>query len=278
MRDEKSNFERRNGEKSMELNYTLKVIHPEQEAALFHPHIELIFVMKGIIKVSLEDKETEISQNEFFLINFGEKRKITGTQDAVIALLEFDYVPFLEICGRTHVIFSCDTSHDKTKSHYNLNKYFRTLLHAYLIGGCILEEKSAFYALINTLFLEYTSTEHVNNSKASFGMEEVLLYLHIHFKEHISLQEICDKFHYSVSTFTRNFRKMTGENLIQYINELRVYRAAELLDQTENSITWIALECGFSELAVFNKTFRKYYDCAPGQYRKEIRKRRIERL
>lgn len=260
----------------MELNYTLNVIHPEQDVALFHPHVELIFVMKGIVKVYLGEKEIEVLQNEFFLINFGEKRRLAGTQDAVAALLEFDYVPFLEICGRTHVTFACDTGHDKTKSHYNLNRHFRTLLHAHLIGDRILEEKSAFYALLNTLFLEYASSEHINSSRTSFGMEEVLLYLHIHFREHISLQEICEKFHYSVSTFTRNFRKMTGENLIQYINDLRVYQATELLDKTDNSITWIALECGFSELAVFNKTFRKYHDCTPGQYRKEMRRKREE--
>ena len=56
---------------------------------------------------------------------------------------------------------------------------------------------------------------------------------------------------------------------IQYLNDYRLTMAGELLKMTEESVTQIALKCGFENLSYFNRLFRRKFGVTPGQYRGE---------
>lgn len=74
----------------------------------------------------------------------------------------------------------------------------------------------------------------------------------------------------SVSAFSRFFKLRTGKTLPQYVNELRIGRACRLLADERLKVTDVALQCGFSNLANFNRRFREIARLPPREYRRKL--------
>ena len=71
----------------------------------------------------------------------------------------------------------------------------------------------------------------------------------------------------SESACLRSFRQMLGITPIQYVNQFRVEKAAELLRSTRLKTGEIGMECGFADGSYFIKTFREIKHCTPKEYR-----------
>ena len=83
----------------------------------------------------------------------------------------------------------------------------------------------------------------------------------------ISIQEIADKLgvHRSyLSSIFKDFHKISPK---EYLLEVRMNRAKELLETTNQPIKIIAYSVGYLDPLHFSKAFRQYYDCSPSQYR-----------
>ena len=84
----------------------------------------------------------------------------------------------------------------------------------------------------------------------------------------LTLEEIARAGMVSKSECLRCFRNVIGPTPIQYLNQYRIQRAAELLVTTDCKITEIGGLCGFQEMGWFAKTFRKLKGCTPSEYRR----------
>jgi AraC-like DNA-binding protein len=71
----------------------------------------------------------------------------------------------------------------------------------------------------------------------------------------------------SAPYFSTVFKEEMGENLSNYLNRLRVDRAAKLLIETDLSLSEIAGSCGFEDQSWFSKIFKSYTGLSPGKYR-----------
>lgn len=67
--------------------------------------------------------------------------------------------------------------------------------------------------------------------------------------------------------FHRTFRITTGQTPLQFINELRVQRAIQILAQHPTNTAELALSVGFSSPTYFARVFRKVVGCSPSEYR-----------
>ena len=93
-------------------------------------------------------------------------------------------------------------------------------------------------------------------------------YIQAHFYENITLADLADHVHLSPAYFSHLFHQIVGVSLTNYIQKVRVEGVKKRLKTTTDSITRIAFDCGFNNLAHFNRVFRKFEGCAPGYYRK----------
>jgi AraC-like DNA-binding protein len=73
--------------------------------------------------------------------------------------------------------------------------------------------------------------------------------------------------HMSEAHFIRTFRATFGETPHRYLQRRRVERAMFLLRQTEDSVTEICLDVGFTSLGTFSRTFREIVGRSPSEYR-----------
>ena len=86
----------------------------------------------------------------------------------------------------------------------------------------------------------------------------------------LSRDTVADVVHMSGSGFSRFFKSRTGMTFQEFVSDVRISRACELLASTSFSITEIALECGFSDMTTFNRTFKKFRAATPSRYREIV--------
>jgi AraC-like DNA-binding protein len=102
-------------------------------------------------------------------------------------------------------------------------------------------------------------------------MQRVIAYINAHLADPIGRTEVARVAHLSVGAFSRFFKLRTGKTLPEYLNELRVGRACRLLADERFKVTDLALECGFPNLANFNRRFREITRMSPREYRLQLR-------
>jgi AraC-like DNA-binding protein len=105
------------------------------------------------------------------------------------------------------------------------------------------------------------------------GLELAFAHIHGHFKSPLSLALVAEKADMSISSFVRRFKKKTGLTFVDYINSLRLSRAAELLKDSRLSLLEVALSSGFNNQSHFNRMFKKINRVTPGQYRRDLNER-----
>jgi AraC family transcriptional regulator len=115
------------------------------------------------------------------------------------------------------------------------------------------------------------------NSEYSQRINRVIDYLRGNLDRPVKLKELAKVACLSEFHFHRIFGAVSGETLNDFTNRLRLEKAARLLRYSGQSLTDIALECGFSSSATFSRAFRSGYGTSPSQFRKsgEIKKSKI---
>lgn len=98
--------------------------------------------------------------------------------------------------------------------------------------------------------------------------KRMLHYIQEHYGSELTLAQIAGSANISENECLRCFRSMLGCTPIQYVKQVRIQRAAELLLSTPSRISEIGMACGFQEMSYFAKTFRALKGCTPGEFRK----------
>ena len=109
-------------------------------------------------------------------------------------------------------------------------------------------------------------------SENQMSQKDKLLYdVKNHLKENyahtIGLEEIAEKFHISPAYLSSLFSKNMGVTLFEYIINMRMEKAKELLRSTNNKISDICQQVGYENQRYFNQVFKKNIGTTPGNYR-----------
>ncbi|MCL1823941.1 MAG: glycoside hydrolase family 11 protein [Oscillospiraceae bacterium] len=108
---------------------------------------------------------------------------------------------------------------------------------------------------------------HENTGRAE-RMKEILSYVHAHYNERITADDIAAYVKISRGECFRCFKRFMNKSLVEYINEYRLIKAARLLKESGMSVIDIGTECGFENASYFGKVFKDMYEMTPFQYRK----------
>lgn len=101
-------------------------------------------------------------------------------------------------------------------------------------------------------------------------MDTVLLYLHMHYQERISIAELTRVFHLNRTTLNQRFYEMTGQTIMAYLIGLRVRLASLILRDTTVPVSEVMERVGFKDITHFGRTFRKQMGLAPSEYRQQF--------
>ena len=101
----------------------------------------------------------------------------------------------------------------------------------------------------------------------------VCRYLHETFTNPIKLETVAKLANMNPAAFCRFFRKSTGQSLSEYVNDLRIGKACNLLlDKNQTSISGIGYQSGFNSQTLFNRIFLRKKGMTPSTFRKVTRR------
>ena len=97
----------------------------------------------------------------------------------------------------------------------------------------------------------------------------ILHYVEQNLSEKLFLQDIAEKYNYSVTYISKLFKNVTGSSLVSYIIEKRIARARQLMYE-DLEITEIAERVGYHNYSNFYKAFKKAVGISPEEYRRQL--------
>jgi YesN/AraC family two-component response regulator len=105
------------------------------------------------------------------------------------------------------------------------------------------------------------------STEAQRLVRQAMAYIHEHYAEPVSRADLARHVALSEDYLTACFRKELGVTPITYVNRYRVKQAKQLLTDTDQSVTEIALEVCFSDSGYFSRVFRREVGLSPEAYR-----------
>jgi len=126
---------------------------------------------------------------------------------------------------------------------------------------------SRLFLYLNQRQLSVSVSESIKMHRQNERIKKMLMYIHEHFSEDITVSQIAASAAISESECLRCFRNILKIPPINYLRSYRIQKCAEMLWSTSLNISHIAEQCGFHEMSYFSKIFKQTYHCTPTQYR-----------
>lgn len=135
--------------------------------------------------------------------------------------------------------------------------------------------KAQLYTILYEVYnhLPQTSkqqTFHTSDTEKLNRLKQVLTYIEEHYQAKIQISVLYEQIQMSEGHFYRFFKSVVQMSPIEYINTLRINKAAKLLKETNQKIIDISFEVGFDNTSYFIKTFKRQKKCTPSEFRRMI--------
>lgn len=253
------------------------------EETHYHPEIELFFVVDGTAQVTVRDQACELGQEDVIVVNSSEAHSIDSSENSIICDVRFSCRRVLELLGEDMCVFECNSRTDRTRPYSTIRTVMREVVYQYVRrepGKTECLKIGALYKLLDCLIENYREESPERQSGQmmddSTRVQQICQYVNQNFQYGINMSELANQLFLSTSTLSRVFKKQTGIYFADYVSHVRMSRAVDELLRTEDSITKIAMDCGFSNPSVFNRSFKEIYGETPSDYRAQKKELRME--
>jgi len=253
----------------------------------WHKEFEVGFVTKGTIFLECGSRKYILNSNDVFFINSDVLHSMYNYNPPQNSV--FKSITFLGsiVGGTENSIF-----HNKYLLPILNNKHFRDI---------VLTPKDNYHQKVlelltnvwNTVFSEIPDYEIIVrnelsdlfrillhlpeenniliNSEHNYLQENrvqiILDYMHHHYAEALSLDDLAQAASVSSNEVLRCFKSIVGQSPIKYLKNYRLQSAAYMLRNTDYSIGAIYELCGFQDNSYFSKSFKELYHCTPREYK-----------
>lgn len=137
--------------------------------------------------------------------------------------------------------------------------------------GYSLLVKGHLFEFLHALYVNRLDRPLVEPRKSADRLKAVLADVKARYAERLTVAEAASLAGYSEAHFMRVFKEETGQTFVGYLNDYRLTAATYFLRETDESISNIAVSCGFDNGSYFIRRFRARYGKTPSEYRKAAR-------
>ncbi|MBR2635101.1 MAG: helix-turn-helix transcriptional regulator [Clostridia bacterium] len=226
---------------------------------MFHPHGELILLEEGELRLSVDSERLTLRAGELAVIFPYLVHSYERSPEAKGILVLFDpSETAFDNTLLTHKPASARTDGGQIAALPE-----RIVYHSR--GGRI---KTAF-GYLNAVLGECLEKMPLKKSdrRSENNAVRVLAYCSEHFTEPLTVKSVSEALYVSQSYISKIFSEELRYGFREYLNSLRIQKAATLLRQTDKKIVEIMLDCGFQNQSSFNRVFRGETGVTPKEYR-----------
>ncbi|MDF7799054.1 helix-turn-helix domain-containing protein [Pontiellaceae bacterium B1224] len=250
-----------------------------------HGFDELVIILKGTALHEISGLKFPVRAGDVFVVSQNHEHQYLDMHGLALANILFDPDTLdiahwdIRALPGFHVLFSLEpafrSQHNfKSRlqlSEQNLNRIYELVQDLTREAeqrnpGYRVMAKGLFMQLAVSLSRAYSSAQ-TEESLDLLRVGDAIAHIETNYADKITLDTLAKKSHLSNRQFTRVFEKCIGRPPIAHLMFVRCRKAAELLINTDRTITDIAFDCGFSDSNYFTRCFRKSMNKTPKQYR-----------
>lgn len=245
----------------------------------WHDEVELIYVKKGNILISIEEQTFHAGPGDLFCVNTGEVHFMECDDMAAeyyTILFPLEFISFqtedtleqevLLPLRQKQLFFPTILEKEKGKEVVKRIEQLIKVNH----------EKNTGYQLRTRIFLlemlHFLIKEDclIEAAYANNRLQrDMIAFVQAHYGEKVSLAMLAKEFHLSEKYVSWYFKEHFSISFMQYVLHLRMSKAKDLLVTTDLPITEVALSCGYPSVNLFIRNFKEVYGMTPLQYRKK---------
>lgn len=259
---------------------------PQPEFPLHaHGFDELVIILRGTAIHTVDDRQFPVKSGDVFVIAGQHKHKYQDLHGLALANILFDSRALqmnqwdIRALPGFHALFALEpVLRTQQKFNSRLQLTSRQLNHVNEIIHDLMRETQAhnpgYRIMAKGLFMQLAvylsrcySDKPSEESINLLRLGDAIAHIETCFAEKITLDDLAQKAHLSSRHFQRIFMECIGRSPIDHLLHVRTQRAAELLKHSNQTITEIAFECGFSDGNYFTRQFRQIMNQTPRQYR-----------
>ncbi|MGF7024241.1 MULTISPECIES: AraC family transcriptional regulator [Sphingobacterium] len=113
----------------------------------------------------------------------------------------------------------------------------------------------------------------IGDRTATDRYAKIIAFIKINFYRDICLKEVADMACMSVTAFCNYFKDQFRMTFVAYLNAVRIGHVCTLLRSNQTPIVLVAYQCGFNNLANFNRQFKRLKGMSPSEYRKLVQEK-----
>ncbi len=251
-----------------------------------HPLTELVLVMSGRCRHLLGNDSFPVQAGDVFVITPGMCHGYADTENLVIVNLMFDLdllgVPRFDLdeLPGYHALFTFEPRLRRQKQfsarlRLSLARIAeidtlaaaieREVLHP--TAGSLFTAISYLMHIIVALSREY-SLQECAESLDMLRLGGALTFVEGNYQRPIAVEELARLAHMSERSLYRAFQTALGCSPLEYVLQLRLRRASELLRSSDDKLDEIAKRTGFADGGYLSRQFRKHYHLSPSEYRR----------
>lgn len=253
----------------------------------FHQYYEIFYLKTGNCIYSVNGSRYHLSAGDMFIVAPGEPHctRYEGTVPCERTIVYWmpEVVP--EAYWQRHPDMKKKLSHSgKVVLAKKRKQRMEALLDRMLQENRIPDEYSHEFLQLQMLTLllniqrdgifVYEKIRHDNS--ISSDIEDALRYIAQNFALPITLDEVAAQVGLTPTYLSRKFKKFTGTTFKEYMNHIRIRQAKQMLLTTDDTITQIALSCGFNSSNYFKDCFRRVNGVSPSVFRKQSKNHSFE--
>ena len=246
----------------------------------WHNAIEITMPLENIYTYRINNVDYCLDEFDLIIVPPGELHEIISppTGKRLIFLCEFSFfynnspfIPLLPMLTSLTVIRNKESQlHDRVAS------LFQEMCHEFTVADSLMELAVYSKLLQILMFIRRHNLASSNPfgdspfSKQKEYMEKMLKvtrYINDNYKQDISLENLSSIAGYSKFHFARVFKQYTGMTHTDYLNQVRIKAAENMMLNPNMLITEIAMNSGFNSITTFNRTFKKIKNYTPSKFK-----------
>ncbi len=248
----------------------------------YHPEIEAVYNVSGEYTLTVGGREYSARAGDIFFINSDELHAMNKNRGDVefysivfhSHILDFENKnPFQRGSIEPIKNGSLSLPHRIKKDcpyYEDIKTQFERIIKADSKFYCA-ERLIALYEMIITLQKNnalLASAKLRGEDKNIRVIKKISKYVNSNLGRKITLSDLSREAEMSEKYFCSFFKKLTGNTPLEFVNKTRIESACEMLRNENQSITEVALDCGFESLSYFIRRFKEQMGVSPNEYKK----------
>ena len=247
----------------------------------WHDELEIIYVKSGFLTVNISGENYIGKPGDAFVVSPGNLHFMgsqTGTVDYFTFLFPLKYIAFrtddmlddklIEPLNSGHLMISPEIKDTVKEQCEQLARVYAAEIDESesKITGQI-RKKIILLQFIHELWKKGFIVENDTTGRNTVE-KEMISYIQQNYTGKILLREFGEQFHLSEKYISRYFKEHFHITLSQYVTYLRLEHAKQMLQETDISVTEVAMQSGYQNISYFIRSFKKTYGVSPLKYRK----------